>query len=337
MGLIKSSIVADNYQMVAVRPRAAILLAIIPFFLTVSCRTVSEEEYLAEQTRADELAEQLLVAQTRLAESLRSERETEAELATLQAQLDAATEQNEASAAELEDALAGIAELTDAQNDNVATIVRMSEQIDSLEQALADMTTETTEEQPTRSPETALTEALSGGAGFQRVSSIGFTADPQAARRVSAPGVAIDTSTGSELLYDVRLDYTSTMAYLTVEDPAGRSPVLRLTAQYATSNEPLWAQTAFIAIEGLDPVDPVDPIVMNVTPQRQTDGTNLIERFSVQVDRPMVTRLSSMLSSQKFTVTFVGPTAQRTHRPSVAERAAMSNILFAFIDLGGLR
>ena len=344
MGLIKSGNVTDNHPMSDLRRSAALLLAIAPLLLAVSCATVPEEEFLAERERALLLADELLTAEEHLAESRRTEREQQAEIAQLEAELDRQEEQTEAALSDLEAVrteLEGVRErlsaTEDDQADNIAMIVRMSEQIEQLELALDEIAGSDGPEDPERSPADALSEALSGGAGFQRIARIGFTPEPRSGRLVDAPGIAVDSSSGTDVLYDIRLDYLQTMAYLTIEDPTGRNPALRLTTQYVTRSEPLWAQTAFIAIEGLDPVDPVDPIVLNVTPRRQTDGSNLVEQFSVAVDRQMVSRLSSMLSSQKFTVTFVGPTGQQTHRPSVAERAAMSNILFSFIDLGGLR
>jgi hypothetical protein len=57
------------------------------------------------------------------------------------------------------------------------------------------------------------------------------------------------------------------------------------------------------------------------------------EALSIDADDDLVDRLSQMLSSSRFSVTYVGIAGQQTHYPSVAERSAMSNILFAYFDL----
>jgi hypothetical protein len=101
--------------------------------------------------------------------------------------------------------------------------------------------------------------------------------------------------------------------------------------------EPLYLRTAFITIEGGDPIDPIDPIVLSGEPERLTDGVRLLEALTMNADRDLIERLSAMISSSRFRVTFIGMNQQLTHQPSVAERAAMSNMLFAFIDLGGVR
>jgi TolA-binding protein len=190
-----------------------------------------------------------------------------------------------------------------------------------------------------RTPQDAFGAAADGGDGFSRVRSLGFQNDPRAAARLSAaaPGVGVDTDSGVPVLYDSRLDYDDTLAYLSIVDPEGRRPRLHITAQYVTDTDPLYLRTALITIEGGDPVDPVDPIVISGEPERETDGRRLLEALSVSADRGLIDRLSAMISSSRFRVTFVGMNDQHTYQPSVAERTAMSNMLFAFIDLGGVR
>jgi hypothetical protein len=146
----------------------------------------------------------------------------------------------------------------------------------------------------------------------------------------------VDTE-GVPELYDTRLEYDQTMVYLSVVDPEGRRPHLRLTAQHVSDTGPIALRTAFISIEGGDPIDPIDPIVLLAPATRQTDGVLYREALDTTADRALLDRLTTMISSTRFQVTFVGESGQYTHRPTVAERAAMSNILFAFIDLGGLR
>ena len=178
-----------------------------------------------------------------------------------------------------------------------------------------------------------------GVARLVQVEQIGLQADLEAGNRLAGglPGVAVDTTGTVPVMFDTRPDYAATAVYLTIHDPAGRRPRLVLTVQYVTDQTPLLAEAALIAIEGVDPVDPVDPIVLSGGPARETDGALVREAFTVTVDAQLFERLATMLTSARFTATFVGPDGRVTHRPGVPERAAMSNILFAFMDLGGLR
>lgn len=189
------------------------------------------------------------------------------------------------------------------------------------------------------SPPDARATALGGGGGFTRVTNVGFRNDPRAASRLSAaaPGIGVDTEAGVQVLYDSRIDYEATAIYLAIVDPEGRSPRLRVTTQYTTDDEPIYLRSAIVTIEGADPIDPIDPIVLSGEVVRETDGELLREALLIDADRTLIDRLTNMVSSNSFQVTFIGLDEQLTHRPTVAERAAMANILFAFIDLGGVR
>jgi hypothetical protein len=154
---------------------------------------------------------------------------------------------------------------------------------------------------------------------------------------VAGSGLSVDSSGADPLLYDESLSFDSSLVYLTISDPAGRSPQLILTVQYVSELRPLYTQTAFISIEGSDPIDPVDPVVFTGGPIRETDGARVREAFSREVDRQLLSQISRMLQSGRFTSTFVGTVGRDTHRPTAAEREAMSRVLFAYIDLGGYR
>ena len=184
----------------------------------------------------------------------------------------------------------------------------------------------------------ALAEALAGLGGFREVPEFGYRADRRLTTRLAAAGtgLAVDSSSDLPVLFDTALDYTGSLIYLSVLDPAGPDPRLLLTTQYVSDVRPLYAQTAFISALGGDPVDPLEPIVFTGSPVRETDGTRLREAFTREVDRALLNRLSAMLSARGFSGTFVGTTGQEAHHPTLVEREAMSRVLFAFIDLGGL-
>lgn len=187
--------------------------------------------------------------------------------------------------------------------------------------------------------QTALANALGGLGGFQRVEDLGFQSDSRLGSRlaVTGSGLAVDSTDEEPILFDADLSFDSSLIYLTITDPAGRDPRLVLTVQYVSDVRPLYTQTAFISIQGNDPIDPIDPVIFTGSPVRETDGVRIREAFSREVDRRLLNRISAMLSSSTFTSTFVGTVGRESHRPSTAERAAMSRVLFAYIDLGGYR
>jgi TolA-binding protein len=180
--------------------------------------------------------------------------------------------------------------------------------------------------------------AVAGRGGYVETPQFGFQENRRLTSRlaVSGTGLAVDSSGEVPMLYDASVDYNSSAIYLAVRDPAGRSPELLVTLQYVSEERPLYTQTAYIAIEGRDPVDPVDPIIFTGAPVRDTDGERLRELFSRPVDADLLNRLLTMLSSSGFVGTFVGATGRETYRPTVVEREAMSRVIFAYIDLGGL-
>jgi hypothetical protein len=183
----------------------------------------------------------------------------------------------------------------------------------------------------------ALTDALGGLGGFRRVDDLGFRSDSRMGARlaVAGSGLAVDSTGDEPILFDTALSFDSSLIYLTIADPASRNPRLILTVQYVSDVRPLYAQTAFISIEGNDPIDPVDPVIFTGSPDRETDGVRIREAFSRDVDRSLLNRISRMLSSSSFAGTFVGTVGRESHRPTLAERAALSRVLFAYIDLGG--
>lgn len=181
-----------------------------------------------------------------------------------------------------------------------------------------------------------LSEALRGGGGFKRVDSFLFAPSTRS-RLPTATELAIDESGVFSIMYDTRLDYETTAVFLSIQTPNRGDPSLYLTGQYVTDVEPIYAQTAVVAIEGLDPIDPIDPIVLSGPAIRETDGVMLRESFVRTIDRLLVDQISAMLSSNRVTVTFVGSAGQFIHRPTVPERQAMANVLFAYIDMGGLQ
>ena len=330
------------------RPAVTLLVATILTGITLgACRTVPLDEHEAAIDRIESLDEELAQARDEIDTRDGRIRELEAEVASLTDALE--QERREASEirSDLDVALEQLGTLREDRLDLRDELDDLDEQLERLRSAA--ITAERTREAVASAERAAMPDgeaaantlaaALAGRGGFSRVRDLGLQNDPRAAARLSAaaPGVGVDTSSGSPVLYDSRLDYEETLAYLSIVDPEGRRPRLRLTAQYATSTDPFYLQTAFITIEGGDPVDPIDPIVVTGDPRRETDGATLLESITINADRALIERLSSMISSSRFRVTFIGMDDQHTHAPSVAERAAMSNILFAFIDLGGVR
>ena len=180
---------------------------------------------------------------------------------------------------------------------------------------------------------------MGGLGGFRQVDNLGFQSDSRLGSRlaVAGSGFAVDSTGEEPVLFDTELSFDSSLIYLTITDPASRDLRLILTVQYVSDVRPLYAQTAFISIEGNDPIDPVDPVIFTGSPQRESDGVRVREAFSREVDRALLHRISGMLSSSSFTSTFVGTVGKESHRPTMAERAAMSRVLFAYIDLGGYR
>jgi hypothetical protein len=288
--------------------------------------------------RLGEARDELRVREQRLSE-------LQSDIRTLQAELRSERRETERLRDDLDVALQQLGTLRERRFELQDELERIRAQLDELQGAAiaagrAQESVRTAESSSARSLSSvdATAAALRGGGGFNSVRRIGFQNDPRAAARLSgtAPGIGVDTSLGVPVLYDSRLDYDETLVFLSIIDPDGRRPRLRLTTQYTTDAAPLYLRTAFITIEGADPVDPLDPIVLANDAIRETDGAQLREALNVDADAGLVDRLSTMISSSRFQVTFVGMNEQHTHRPSIAERSAMSNMLFAFIDLGGI-
>ncbi len=330
------------------RPAVTLLVASILTGITLgSCRTVPLDEHEAALERIETLDERLAQARDEVDDRNERIQELEAEVANLTAALERERRDASEIRSDLDVALAQLGTLREDRLDLRDELDDLEEQLERLrstaiaaERAREAVASAERDSMPDEEAAVdTLGAALAGRGGFTRVRDLGLQNDPRAAARLSAaaPGVGVDTSSGSPVLYDSRLDYEETLAYLSIVDPEGRRPRLRLTVQYATSTDPFYLQTAFITIEGGDPVDPIDPIVVTGDPRRETDGATLLEAITINADRALIERLSSMIGSSRFRVTFIGMDDQHTHAPSVAERAAMSNILFAFIDLGGVR
>lgn len=331
-----------------------LLVPILIGLLATGCRTVPQAEY-------DALEEELEAVSGELENALESAEERaqrrENQIAALEeqvAELERQLAREEADAAslseDLELALQQLGTLREERLDLQEELLELTAELERLHDAAAGGRSArgdagTAESAGVRTPESgartapdALGAAFRGADGFDRVRDLGLRNDPRATARFAqaAPGIGVDTAEGVPLLYDARLDYEETLVYLAIADPEGR-PRLRLTAQHLSEVEPLYLQTAFITIEGGDPVDPLDPIVLSGTPVRETDGTTVREALVMTARGDMLDRLSTMIGSRRFTVTFLGSDEQITHRPSVAERAAMSNMLFAYLDLRGER
>lgn len=317
------------------------LLPILLMLMLAGCATVPQEEY-------DAVVAELEIIRSE-ADSLSAElSERNAEIDSLESRIAAA----EADAAEI----AASAQLLQGDFDVVLSQLgalreerlELQEEIASLEVRLSRLQSIPTATQASARGTTeasvaeldapaALAAAIQGGGGFTRIRNLGLRNDARALARLSieSPGIAVDTSGALPILHDSRLEYEQTLLYLTITNP--QRPSLQLNAQYTTDRNPLFLRTAFITIQGSDPVDPIDPIVLAAEPSRETNGVILREAITVQADRALINRLSAMISSDSFVVTFVGVDRRITHVPTVAERSALSNMLFAFIDLGGVR
>lgn len=306
----------------------ATVLALAAVAIT-SCASVDQADYEAVLARNTELDARILL----LEEQLAGQQE---ELEALESQVDDARAAN----AERELALTQLGELRANRRELLERIAELETAIVSgSPEAIASLrlsdTAAAAESQSERTPEGAMADALAGGSGFLRVAAVGLANEPRVAARFAAraPGIAADRVLGVPRLFDARPDYDETLTYLTIIDPAGNRPRLRLTSQYVSAVAPLYLRTVFVSIEGVDPVDPIDPIVLAGDAIRETDGRVVREALVTEADDDLVDRLSEMLSSSRFSVTYVGIAGQHTHYPSVAERSAMSNILFAYFDL----
>ncbi|TFH06269.1 MAG: hypothetical protein E4H09_00605, partial [Spirochaetales bacterium] len=274
-------------------------------FITTSCATIGEEEFLALTTEREQLVQENATLQQEIVVAGESEKARALENERLAEVVAAQKSRIEQLAESLASAETDLADARSARDQVPDETDRLNRQVTVLQAALEGATARAaaaeaaqaaaareadTERTAAATEDTAATAAaeylaavLAGREGFRRIGRFGFVQDPQA-RDVTAPGVGIDTGGTEDILFDTRLNYTATGVYLTILEPDARSPVLQLVAQFATQRDPLWAQTAFIAIEGLDPVDPVDPIVLAEAPVRETDGDILMERFSIPVD-----------------------------------------------------
>ena len=307
-------------------------LSAVSLIVVAGCATVPQAQFDAAEQRIEELEERLSAGERDrddLVERLQRANDTiarlESDLGSTGADLSLALTQLGSLREERVELLERIGLLEDE-----AVALRLAAEIESPPEDSASIA---------RSPQERLAEALSGGEGFRRVDRIGLQSDPRLAARFAtvAPGVAADTVGDTPLLFDIRLDYRQTLVFLTIHDPAGRSPELRVNVQYVSDREPLHIRAAVITIEGIDPVAPIEPIVLSERVIRETDGTILREGFVLPADRSIVDRLGTILTGGRFTVTMLGTTRQVQHRPTTTERAAMSNILFAYLDIGGLR
>jgi len=328
-----------------------ILLAL----LVVGCRTApNTEELTPEQQQILQLQAELESTEGELTRQL-AERDQleqtvqslESRVAGLQAELlsvSSAAEQSaesrdteiEALRAEREALLRDMERLSNAAEVAAAEAANARA---ALAEARARSATETEGSGSGEAASQAIADAVGGLGGFRRVESLGFTPDTRLASRlgVAGSGLAVDSSGDKPVLFDPDLSFDTSLIYLTIVDPSGTQPRLVLTVQYVSDVRPLYAQTAFIAIEGTDPIDPVDPVIFTGGPARDTDGERIREAFSRDVDRALLNRIASMLTSGRFSSTFVGSVGRESHRPTVTERSALSRVLFAFIDLGGFR
>ena len=318
------------------RARAAVatmrLLSAVGLVVVAGCATVPQAQFDAAEQRIAELEERLSTNERDREELVSQLLDANDTIARMESDLDSV-------GADLSLALAQLGGLREER-------VELLERIGSLEDEAVALRVAAEIESPpedsvsfARSPQERLAEALSGSDGFRRVDRIGLQNDPRLAARFAnaAPGVAADTVAGIPLLFDIRLDYRQTLVFLTIHDPAGGSPELRVNVQYVSDREPLLIRAAVLTIEGIDPVAPIEPIVLSDRVIRETDGTILREAFVLPADRSVVDRLATVLAGGRFTVTMLGTTRQIQHRPTIGERAAMSNILFAYLDIGGLR
>ncbi len=311
---------------------ASSAITLLLFAVALSgCRTVPVEEYEALERGLDAVTADLAAADRAISERDAQIESLTAQIAGLRETLGRQRSLTSAVESDLELALRQLGALREDRLDLRDDIGELERELGRLREASVAGRAEEA------APDSAATGNGAAGA-FSRVRTIGLQNDPVAARRLSgaAPGIGVDTD-DVPVLYDSRLEYDRTMIYLTVVDPESRRPRLRLTVQFVSDAAPIALESAVISTEGGDPIDPIDPVVLTGSPIRQTDGKLLREALVTNTDRDLLDRLSTMISSSRIQVTFVGDLAQHTHRPSVAERAAMSNILFAFIDLGGLR
>lgn len=291
---------------------------------------LTRDELSRQESLNSELRSEVTELEARVAE-------LEMEIQTLAVEATATTtnrdEEIEALRAEREALLLDLERLSNAAE------VAAAQAAEAEEEAAEARALEGTSEAAEESAREALREALDGLGGFRRISTLGPQSDERLAARlaVSGSGLSVDSSDEDPVLYDSSLNFDTSLVYLTIVDPESPAPTLVLTVQYVSDIRPLYAQTAFIGIEGSDPVDPVDPIIFTGSPQRETDGVRVREAFSREVDRRLLRRLSAMLSASGFSSTFVGSVGRASFRPTATEREAMSRVLFAFIDLGGFR
>lgn len=315
------------------------LLVAVVLVVVAGCATVPQAQFDAAEQRIAELEAENTDLRARLAANERARDALVVDLNRANSTIAGLQSELEALGADRALALAQLGGLREERIELIERIGLLEDEAVALRLAAEIESPPEDSASIARSPQERLTEALSGGDGFRRVDRIGLQNDPRLAARFAnaAPGIAADTAEDTPLLFDIRLDYRQTIVFLTIHDPAGRAPELRVNVQYVSDREPLHIRAAVLTIEGIDPVAPIEPIVLSERVIRETDGTILREGFVLPADRSIVDRLATILTGGRFTVTMLGTTRQVQHRPSTAERAAMSNILFAYLDIGGLR
>lgn len=329
-GLDQIEAVADNRDMSTSRRVApALLLAFIVGVATffTGCRTAPAEEPSVSEVH--DLTDELRQLESELDRAATDLAERDEQIARLEADF-------ESLQSDLSRALGQLGTLREDRLDLQQELAGLERELNRVRDAAG----------VTRRPEPA---DPAPGAGeslrlpqertqYERVPHLGLRNDPRAARQLasSAPGVGLDTTHLPPVMFDTRLSLDQTGVYLSIVDPE-HEPRLVLTVQYIDTDTPLWLHTALVTTEGGDPVDPIEPIVLEGEPIRQTDGRLLREALVKVTDTSATTRLTSMLSSQHLLLTLLGDGEPVSYRPSVSERAAMSNMIYAFIDLGGFR
>jgi outer membrane murein-binding lipoprotein Lpp len=285
------------------------------------CASVPQADYQEAVDRIDELESELLSVEQELADSRQTAREAAREAAIAKADAESAR-------SDLEVALTQLGTLREERQE-------LLEQIATVERALQSQDGASSDQDREGISRAVLEEAISGGRGFLTTDVLGLRDQPGLAARYGsdAPGISADLYFGAPRLFDSRLSYGETALFLTITDPASRAPQLSLHAQYGSNEAPLYLQSVSISIAGNDPVDPIDPLVLTGEPDRLTDGERLLETIVVPVDASIADRLTSMVSSSRLTVTFIGNGRRYAYQPSVIERAALSNMLFAYFDI----
>lgn len=134
---------------------------------------------------------------------------------------------------------------------------------------------------------------------------------------------------GTRRLYDSRLDYSRTAAYLAAE--LTEPPLLILVAQLVGRERPSFVQGASLLIGEESEIE------LNGEIERRRTGELIREAVVIEVDEELARHLSDVPSSASVRIRFETVAGSVEHELSATEQSAVANVLVAYLDIGGMR